>query len=274
MRLARLAFWGPCLAVFLMAVPSSPAQEVGSIDLTQSSEVPAAEKKTDSSTSGAKEEKEKVPVGCPQILPGVIGDGFVEPEDYQQRPILVELVKISKDNPTDGREIEAEIRLQNSGTQSIKIPWSTEPGVIEMGQGPFDYEWEGGYFQVLFRAGNPNGVLLISSDKELYGSNFVVGSMLTLEPGQWVTAKVNFKLVAQYFPKEGAFAGRKAELFVQWKQVKRSIRVSDCKRGNFYDRFERFYDEEDRGIIIQVAGKTPSSSEKDTKRPTVPQMNR
>ncbi|MGB2591561.1 MAG: hypothetical protein WAJ96_12995 [Candidatus Acidiferrum sp.] len=274
MRLPCFAACGLCLTASLIAVSSIPAQEVGSVDLTQSSETVAAEKKTDSSAPSGKADKEKLPDGCAQVLPGIIGDGVVEPPDHELRPILVEVVKVSKDNPTDGSEIEAEVRLQNSGTKSIKIPWSTDTGIIETGQGPFNYEWYGGYFEVLFRAGNPNGVLLISSDKELYGSDLAAGSMLTLEPGQWATAKINFKMVAKYFPSDGAFEGQKAELFVLWREVQRSVTVKDCRGRNFYYRFEKFYEEEDRGIMIQVAGKAPNSSDKETKKPTVPQTNR
>src|ERR1700730_12857651 len=230
-----------CFAASLGLDFSCVAQEVGSVDLRPSAgptKTPADEKKEkESATAQEKGEEKKLQGGCEKLLPGTIADGIVEPDDKQPRPIFVEVARVSEQEPAEGSELDAEVRLQNTGTRTIEIPWSRDPKVIEIGQGSNGYQWQGGYFEVFFRAGNPNGVMLKSLSLDLYGTRFRPGSLLTLQPGQWITAKIRFRLEAEYLYKAGEFQGQKAELFVRWEQVNRVISIKDCKKWDSFFRY-------------------------------------
>jgi hypothetical protein len=259
-----------CFATSLALVFSCRAQEAGSVDLRPSaspSKTPADEKrKKDLDAAEEKDEKKELPGGCEKLLPGIIADGIVNTDDNQPRPILVEVAKITEQEPAEGSELDAEVRLQNTGTRAIEIPWSGDPNVIETGQSSNWYEWQGGYFEVFFRARNPNGVMLKSLSPDLYGTRFHPGSLLTLQPGQWITAKIRFKLEAKYLYNVGEFQGQEAELFVRWEQVNRVIWIKDCKEGSGFYRYDNFYKQENRGVKMHVAGEaTKPSGEHATK---------
>jgi hypothetical protein len=229
--------------VLLLATVPATAQEVGTVDLRQ----PPASSKPEE-----KQEKKDLREGCEKLSPGIIADGIVLTEDHQARPIVVELTRVSEKEPAEGSTMEAEVRLLNKGKQAIEIPWSLDPSVIEFGQGPSSWEWEGGTFLVSFRDHNPNGVLLVSFTEWLYGSKHSAGSMLTIRPGEWITATVKFKLEAKYLHEPGEFQGQTSELFAEWHQTRRTQSIKDCKvRKGFY-RYEDFYDQEKRGVTTHV----------------------
>jgi hypothetical protein len=263
-----------CFATSLVLGFSCVAQEVGAVDLRPSSSPPKTtadgKKKEDSAAAEEKDEKKELPGGCEKLLPGIIADGFVNADDNQPRLILVEVVKISETEPEEGSELDAEVRLQNTGARTIEIPWSSDPNATETGQGKKGYEWQGGYFEVLFRAGNPNGVMLKSLSPDLYGTRFHQGSLLTLQPGEWVTAKIKFKLEAKYLYSEGEFRGQQAELFVRWEQVSRVISIVDCKVRNGFYRYDYFYKQENRGVTIHVAGEAAKPSGEHAAKPEEP----
>jgi hypothetical protein len=262
-----------CFATSLGLGLSCVAQEVGSVDLRPSASPSrtTAEEKKKKESAGAKEkgEEKDLPGGCEKLQPGIIADGIVKTDDNQPRPILVEVAKISEQEPAEGSELDAEVRLQNTGTRAIEIPWSGDANVIETGQGSKGHEWQGGYFEVFFRARKPNGVMLKSLSPDLYGTRFHPGSLLTLQPGQWITAKIRFKLEAKYLYKVGEFQGQEAELFVRWEQVNRVIWIKDCKEGSGFYRYDNFYKQENRGVKMHVAGEaTKPSGEHATKPET------
>jgi hypothetical protein len=262
---------GFCLATSLTLGFSSVAQEVGSVDLrpsTSPSKTAADEKKKkDSAVAEEKDEKKELPGGCEKLLPGTIADGIVETDDKQPRPIFVEVASVSEKEPTEGSELDAEVRLQNTGTRTIEIPWSEDPKVIEIGQGSKGYAWQGGYFEVFFRAGNTNGVMLKSLSPDLYGTSLHSGSLLTLQTGQWITAKIRFQLAAKYLYKVGEFEGKEAELFATWEQVNRVISIKDCKEWSSFFRYDYFYKQENRGVTIHVAGEAAKPSGEHAAKP-------
>jgi hypothetical protein len=259
-----------CVAASAVAALSGAAQEVGSVDLRlppNPLKTATQEKGKENSTAPTKQaEKSDLPSGCEKLSPGIIADGFVNTDDHRPRPILVKVSKISETNPSEGSELEAEVQIRNTGTKTIQIPWSVDPNAARLGQGPTAYEWDGGYFDVLLRIRNPNGEMLKSLSRELYGSKFQPGSLLTLLPNEWITAKIKFKLEAEYLYSEGEFEGQKGELFVRWEQVSRTMGISNCKVSNAYFRYEDFYKQEDRGITIHVAGEVPGKIDKPQKR--------
>jgi hypothetical protein len=176
-----------CAPVVLLPVSSAFGQQIASADFTRAPEpaIPAQDQK-----------KMTLPVGCERVLPGIIADGFVEPEGHKLPKIMLELTKLSNDTPTVGSELQAEVRLHNSGKQSVRIPWSTDIYKVTDGQGPDRIGWDGGSFQILLRGQQENDVLLKSLTYEFYGSTSSPGSLLTIQPGEWASAVIKFKLEA------------------------------------------------------------------------------
>jgi len=105
------------------------------------------------------------------------------PEDHNPREITLELIGVSADKAPVGSELGADVRLLNSGKQSIQIPWSIDSKTVTDGQEPSHRESEGGSLEVLLRGQLDNDVLLESLTYPLYGSKFSPGSLLTLQPG-------------------------------------------------------------------------------------------
>jgi hypothetical protein len=260
-----------CFATLLGLDFSCVAQEIGAVDLrpvTSPAKIPAAGKeKKDVTAKKETDQQNDLPRGCQKLLPGMIADGIVNTEDHQLRPILVEVVKLSDKEPAEGSELEAEVRLRNTGTQNIQIPWSVDPNVTKTGQGPTGYEWEGGYFEVLFRMRNPHGVMLKSLSRDLYGTKFHEGSLLTLQPGEWVTAKIRFKLVPEYLYID--FKGQESELFARWEQVRRTMSIADCRESNAYFRYEHYYEQENHGMTIHVTGEAPKPGGEQAAKPEI-----
>jgi hypothetical protein len=95
------------------------AQEIASKDLLRppvvSSPMPSIQT----------EEKPEYPKGCSDM--GVIyANGVTLDEDKKPRKLGVELVKISTKKLARGSEIIATAKLQNIGSKSVQIPWSTD----------------------------------------------------------------------------------------------------------------------------------------------------
>jgi hypothetical protein len=219
------------------------AQQVASADLTRPPE-PASPFQN--------QQKTALPDGCQKLLPGIIADGFVEPKDHKPREIVLEVVKVSNDKPIVGSELQADVRLLNSGKESIQIPWSIDPGTARDRQDPDHPRWEGGGFEVLLRGQQENDVLLKSSTYELYGSDLSPGSLLTLQPGEWAVAVIKFKLQAEYEVGPGPWKKGTMLLLVEWWQTARTQDIGDCKVANGYFR----YNDKQKNLptSIQVTG--------------------
>lgn len=239
----RLIQHAVCLSVLLASVQG---QQVGSLDLTQPLQ-PAE--------SAEKQEKSNLPEGCKTLSGGGIADGWVEPEDHQVREIEVSMVSVSDMKPTEGSELQAEVHLRNIGKQSIEIPWSTNPGIIKDGQDPNHLNWHGATFRVLLRRHSGNGVLLESSTQWVYGSKFSAGSLLTIQPGDWISATVKFKLVAMYLYHPGEFGEGESQFLVEWHQVGRAWNVRDCGGWNGYFQYDHFYKQTKLPLTVQINGK-------------------
>jgi hypothetical protein len=242
MRLIQHAL---CLSVFLASVQG---QQVGSLDLTQPLQ-PAE--------PAEKREESNLPEGCKTFSGGGIADGWVEPEDHQLREIEVSMVSVSDMKPTEGSELQAEVRLRNIGKQSIQIPWSKDPRVKNEGQDPNHVVWEVATFQVFLKRDHGNSVLLKNSSEWVAGSRFSAGSLLTLQPGEWITAKVKFTLEGKYLYHPGEFGVGKFQFFMEWDQVSRSWYVKNCGAWNAYFQYDHFYEQKSLPLTVQI---TPKSS--------------
>jgi hypothetical protein len=224
-------------------------QQIASVNLTHPPK---------SNSISQNQTKPALPDGCEKILPGTIADGFVQPEDHRPREITLELIRLSAEKAPVGGELGADVRLLNSGKQSIQIPWSIDSNVVTDGQSPSHREWEGGSFEILLRGQPDHDVLLESLTYPLYGSKFSPGSLLTLQPGQSVVAAIKFKLESRYPVHPGPWKEGKMELLVEWRQNSINQDLVDCKmRKGFY---QYHYEQKNLTTPIQVIARDSSTN--------------
>jgi hypothetical protein len=234
-----------CVIAFFFLLGTVRAQQVGSVDLSKPVQASTSTVNFTKSLKGLN--------GCSSLTPGMISNGAVG-LGQQPRKITVKLVSVSDKNPIEGSVLQGDVELRNTGTESIQIPWSTDPAVITSGQYPNRLEWEVGTFQVLFSSGQDNG-LLKSLGANLYGSKFASGSMLTIQPNQWVSATVRFKLEAMSLDVPGEFKGGPMQLSTRWEQTARVRSVEDCVVANSYTPYDDFfYDRQKSSLLIDAKG--------------------
>src|ERR1700730_13293470 len=202
--------------VFLcMLVSSAQAQQIASVDLSHFKE-PAP--------SARNQKKNALPKGCKQWLPGGMGDGIVSPPDDEPREIDVGMVELSNENPVIGSEVRGKAQLRNSGKYPIHIPWTLDPKKIEKGQDPNYLSWDEGNFQIVMKGSGS----LESLSQPLLSSRISPGSELTIQPGEWVTAIVKFKLTPQFVIPSRSIRKGKGELLVHWEQGTRTRGIKNC----------------------------------------------
>jgi hypothetical protein len=235
------------LSFFLFLTSNASAQQIGSVDLTR------PPKRVD------------LPNGCKRLLAGIIGDGWPEPEDHVPRNIMVEVVSVKDTKPILGNELVAEVHLQNSGTQSIKIPWSNEFSSVVKDQSPDTWSWDQATFEFMLKDQQGHKVRLKSLTEALYGSKSADGSELAVKPGESITASVKFALIDE-FPipplrlKEGEW-----QLSAKWIQTGRTSSVSkNCTEASGYFHYDRYYQQQSPGIAIQVKAAGSSTTQKPT----------
>lgn len=167
--------------------------------------------------------------GCSSLHMAGIADGVTLDEDKKPRKLRVGLVEISSKKLAIGSEIVATAKLQNVGDKSVQIPWSTDFRTTVDGQDPDSRSWEFAEFRMSIRdKKNPNYYdKLVTTSQPLYASRFVPGSYLTIEPGQWITARISFRIVVQHPEFEELSVGRNT-LAMEWFQTGRSRTVKDC----------------------------------------------
>lgn len=218
---------------------STRAQQIASVDLSH----PKA-----TSESAQKQTKTALPKGCEKLLPGLLFDGVVMPPNHERREIVVQIVKLNNENPILGSEVQGEVHLRNSGKYSIKIPWSTNPNIIEKGQNPNSLSWEEGGFNIVLKR---NGELE-NQNQSLYGSRFSPGSELTIQPGEWVTATLKFKLALQYELPGRSIRRGERELLVEWEQGGGSKGIRNCTVASGWFQYRDYYRQQNPTATINV----------------------
>jgi hypothetical protein len=153
-------FLGVAMTFLLIGLP--PVRQGDFVDLTQPPEP---------STPAASQEKTPLPYGCKELLPGIIADGWVEREDNLPQDIVVEVVSVSNMKPSLGSGLEAEVRLRNTDTRPLQIPWNRDPRIIEHGQSPDALVWEVGTFEFTLKDQQGHQVSLKSLTESLYAPN-------------------------------------------------------------------------------------------------------
>jgi hypothetical protein len=227
--------------LLLVAVPL--AQQIGSVDLTrpQTQTVPAGNV-----------EKTPLPNGCEKLSGGGIADGWVEPDNHRPHELLVEVIEVETTQLQANDEIEAVVQLKNADSHPIQVPWSTDPRAMDEGQDSSNIRWEAGTFELTLRNSEDIQMRLKSLTRSLYGSKFFAGSLLTLQPGQSITATVKFKLEDEYFGKPGEPNEGDWQLSAEWHQMGRSWRLNKCDAWNSYFQYTHFYAQKNPPVAIHI----------------------
>jgi hypothetical protein len=229
-----------CVSCMFILVISAKGQQIGSVDLAHP---PALGKFAE------RQERRVHPNGCEKIGGG-IADGAVIPKKNQPHEIMLEVTSVSNKQPVAGSVMQAEVRLQNTGQYPIEIPWSPDPNTVERNQNPYRHEWEEGGFQVLLDRND----LLKSIGQTLYGSKFWKGSLFTIQPGEWITAAIDFKLELEYRIREQVVRAGKKQLRVEWEQASHTetLDPAKCEQWSGYFTYRNFYQQQNPAITISI----------------------
>lgn len=238
--------------LILLLPISVEAQQVASKDLLRSSAVVAAPIQ--------KNKKPEYPNGCKEMSGGVV-DGVTVTKDRTPRQIKLEMLSISDTDLILGTEIVATVKLQNADRNSIQIPWSTDFQTTLHGQNPNNRTWEFGQFQIALRNRNNGYDNLMNTSQPLYGSTFVPGSMLTLKPGEWITAQMGFRVTVED-PRYEKITEGPADLTVEWFQTVRTHVVKDCGVWLGYFPYDSFYQHVNRVVVRQAEIKPPAKTQR------------
>lgn len=236
--------------LILLLPVSAEAQQVASKDLLNPS--------TDVAAPIQKDEKPEYPSGC-----GAFVDGVALTKDRTPRQIKLEMLSISDTDLILGSEIVATVKLQNADRNSIQIPWSTDLQTTLHGQDPNNRRWEFGQFQIALRNKN-NGYgynSLMNTSQPLYGSTLAPGTMLTVKPGEWITAQISFRVTVED-PRYEKITEGPADLTVEWFQTVRTRVVKDCGVTLGYFPYDSFYLHYNRVIVRQVEIKPVAKTQK------------
>jgi len=209
----------PALLIFTLPI-SAHSQQTASKDLLRPAVVDSA---------AQTEETHEYPNGCSKMGTGGIVNGVTLANDKVPRQIRVDLVEINKTKLAIGSEVVATAKLQNLGRKSIQIPWSTDFRTTVDGQNPDERSWEFAEFRMSLRdRKNPRYFdQLVTTSQPLYASRFVAGSYLILKPGEWITARISFRIQVQRPEFEELNVG-KADLAMEWFQTGRTRVVKNC----------------------------------------------
>jgi hypothetical protein len=232
------------LLMLLMAI-SAEAQETASKDLRHLSARAAT----------PPDQAPENPKGCKTM-----GVGYADGATLLKRQIRLQLVTISDQNLILGNEIVATVKLQNGGDGSVEIPWSTDFRTTKDGQDASNRQWESGEFRIAVRYGKNQYCDLTNTSQLLYGSKFVPGSILTIRPGEWITAQISFRVQAEQPAYERIEEGP-AELAVEWVQTARTYVVKDCGLTLGFFPYDGFYDHRNRVVVRRVEITPPNKAQ-------------
>jgi len=239
----------------ILAFCAFAGQDPHSVDLTLSPLVPGPPEFI---------EKKVPPTGCTEISVGGSADGIIQAEDGEPRDILVEVVKLKAPEVISGSELEARVRLQNTGKHPIRIPWSTDPGVIDNPRDPEHLEWETASFQFVLTNEDEDEINLKSLTGWLYGSKFKEGTELTLQPRDSITAVVRMKFEDNAPIEPGPLKAGDWQLSAEWLQIGKSWQVRNCRSWNRNFLYQEFYRQKNPPVAVRVLAQ-PQAEPKPTK---------
>jgi hypothetical protein len=234
-KAVRFAF-----CVLILTVPAK-GQQVGAVDLTNP---PAMD------NLAAMREGLGLPNGCKE-LGGSVGDGAIIPRKNQPHEIRVEITDVRNKVINAGSFSQVEVRLRNSGKYPIKLPWSTDANIIEKNQNPSRLAWEVGNFQVLLDRSDR----LKNLGQSLYGSEFSKGSMITIQPGEWIIAVIKFKLELEYPTPDQVIRTGERYLQVEWEQSSHTetLDPAKCEIMSGFFTYRNFYFQQNPSVNITIS---------------------
>lgn len=225
----------------LTAMGSAYGQEIGVVDLTQ----PKASQSSD------QRKETSLPPGCAKWT-GIQAHGDRRPDDNQPRPIRLEIIELNNEEFEVGSEVRAEVRLTNVGNQPIQIPWTTDTSVIQKAPDPDHIEWEEARFQVVLKDKQNNTILLKSAEASLYGTRFDNGTIVTIKPGEWITALIHVRLEDEFHFRTNEIPLGRSELFLEWEQAFRAWDRAKCGWNTFWFGYRGYYKQQHPTVTVQV----------------------
>ena len=185
----RVVPWHGSLLLLVLLVSVAPvplhAQELKYLDLTKVSQR-AQLRYPPAPTSNCTDAK---PCG---VGGGSIGDGAPDSRDPRAIAVYLERVNPTEINPA--QPFVVEFKVLNTGRVPISLPVSPHLSGLQPSDASVSFE----YFSlslVVRVAGVPNGNDVISiAFVDIYGSGDHNGTMLLLQPGEWVRVKAALKL--------------------------------------------------------------------------------
>jgi hypothetical protein len=229
-----------CAVCMFILTVSARGQEVGSVDLTR----PPVGDEFERGLSGP-----FLPNGCVK-RGGGLGDGAVFATKNQAHEISVEVMKLGSEDHTTGGTERAEVKLLNSGNYPINIPWNTDLNSLRRTQDSRNFEWEVGSFHILLDRDD-----LKNSGQPIYGSTFSKGSMLTIQPSEWIKALITFKLELEH-PWPGHFVKSGArQLQVKWEQSRltQDLDLKKCEQWSGWLTYRNFYKQQNPPFTMSIA---------------------
>jgi hypothetical protein len=180
-------------------------------------------------------------------------DGVTLNKDKVPRKIRVELVQIDRTRVVMGSEIAATAKLQNMSNRPIQIPWSTDFQTTMKGQSPDERYWDFGEFRMSVRDKHNKHYFdrLVTTSRPLYASRIVPGSSLTVKPGEWITARISFKVKVQNQKFVELNVGE-ADLAMEWFQTSRSRVVKNCGVTLGYFPYDDPFDSLNRRVVARI----------------------
>jgi hypothetical protein len=131
------------------------------------------------------------------------------------------------------------------------------------GQDPDNRSWEFGEFRMSIRDKQNTHYYdrLVTTSQPLYASQFVPGSNLTLKPGEWITARISFRIEVQNPTFEEVNVGT-AALAMEWFQTVRTRVVKDCGVTLGYFPYDDPFESRNRTVIAKVQIERPTVTTK------------
>ena len=189
-------------------------------------------------------------------------DGVVDPDDGKKRQIMLEVTKLSNASISVGSEFEAEVRLTNTDTHTIEMPWSTDTAVAQAGPDQDHGYFEVAEFDVRLIDGGGTIVWLKPLSGRLFGSQYATGTLHRIAPGEWVTARISIKVDAKYLETPALMEG-KAQLAAEWNQWRRrwSLKPRECEMWSGTYRYDKYYEQKSIPADVTITKNIPQESQ-------------
>lgn len=156
-----------------------------------------------------------------------------------------------------GDRVKGEVLMRNIGPDAVEIPWTVDPQISIPRVGSLQHDYDLGRFEVEIKNQHAAGIRLESESVSsfLYSSPSP-GTSLRLEPGQWIVARFDFILEADYKSSVGRhLRSGKADIVLRWRQALDTWRRESCKIETGYYNYD--YGAEAKPVFLSF-GNVPS----------------